>query len=262
MDEIAEWIQQRIQEQGSPLLRCVRPLAVLRENQEPLAVGSAVLLWHRGQRYFVTAAHVLDAFPSHSYSIGSESRWITVSGPYRMTVAPGGDRDADHVDIGFGKVSAAAAAALDGCHFLGASQVTVSEKLQFDGPSRSKYLALGYPLNKFEFKRYANRTETPNLSLLANIVPEADHLALKVSVETHIAAEFDYKQVYTTTGPGLSPKLLGISGGGVFRFPIAERKTDLTLPTLTGIMIEQDKEKRRLLATRIGVVLSLIENCG
>lgn len=264
MDDIGKYVQERVDSQGSQLLKSVRPFAVLRDGFDPEPVGSIVLLWYRGQRYFVTAAHVLDSFPTYSHSIGTDRRWITIPGPYQMTEAPKGDRDLDRIDIGFARVSAEAGAEIeaDGCHFLTADEVSEHEHLKFDTPSRSKYLFLGYPLHEFRFLRFRNSTETPNRPVIANIVPKADHESLGLSIGSHIVTEYDHKQVHSITGPQQSPKLTGLSGGGVFRFPIIENRYDLTRPTLAGITIEQDRQADRLIGTRLAVVFELMRRAS
>ena len=264
MDDLGRYVQDRVDSQGSRLLRSVRPLAVFREGFDPTPVGSAVLLWYRGSRYFVTAAHVLDSFPTIAHSIGSNQRWITVSGPYQMTDPPNGDRDKDRVDIGFGLIPAGAAAELesDGCHFFTADEVSEHETVRFDSPTRSKYLFLGYPLHEFRYLRFSNSTETPNRPVMANIVPRSDHVTLGLSIGSHIVTEYDHKEVFSAEGTQSSPKLTGLSGGGAFRFPIIENRFDLTQPSLAGVLIEQDKQSRRLIATRLAVVFELMRRAS
>src|SRR5438876_3274954 len=144
-----QFIHDRVRIAGRYILPSVRQLIFITEHGEPEPVGSCALLWHRARRCLVSAAHVLDVFRSHPLSIGTASSWHTLEGEFRATNVPAtGKREDDAYDYAFMLLSDRDASALDGCHFLTADQVASGETPIFNGQTRSKYLAIGWPRNR------------------------------------------------------------------------------------------------------------------
>ena len=223
-----------------------------------IAVGSCVLLWHRGNRYLVTASHVLDIYPGHAIYLGTNTAWVEIPGPFRQTTSSKGRADA--MDFAFAPVSEESASKLDGCHFLTGDQISPDERVIFTPPYRSKYTAFGFPLNRFDMS-YPTRTSYPkNIAATATVGSREQYSALGLSVDGHIVLEFDQDAVVGPKGPQSSPKLDGISGGGVFRMPALETVGSAEPPLLAGVIIEQDRKERLLVAVRLGVILAAINS--
>jgi len=229
---------------------------------DPTPAGSAVLLWHQGARYLVTAAHILDALPPGKSAIGTLTKWALIPGPWRVTDAPRGNRDLDRFDIAFTKVTDQGAELLDGCEFLDSSMVGDENHVIYTGHQRSKYVFLGYPLNRFEYRRSIQGTATPYQPVASSILLPDKHSSLGVDASTHIACEFDRKSVFSKAGEHSAPKLTGMSGGGAFRYVPLEAPGRIGIPKLAGILVEHDPEGDALIATRIELVLRAIQAAG
>jgi len=262
MDPIDEFVRRQLDLAVDRVHRIVRPLGVFSDTEDPEPAGSAVLIWHRGKRYLVTAAHVLDLLPPGKGAIGTMSKWVHMPGPWQATNAPGGDREKDRFDIAFTEVSEQGASLLDGCEFAQSSMIGEPAEVVHDGHYRSKYVFIGYPLHKFEFRRAAGSTDAPYQPLATPIMSEEEHASLKLSPQTHIACHYNEKKVVSDGGLKRGPKLVGMSGGGVFRFRSLEVPGILALPMLAGVIIEQDRQRDAIIATRIGVIQSAIDAAG
>lgn len=262
MDEINHSIKEKIERCAEIVARSVRPLGIVKSGMDPAPVGSAVLIWHRDQRYVVTAAHVADGFSAGEVVLATQSSWLSLEGAWTLTEAPAKGRDADLLDFAFAPVPADSADLFEGCDFVDASRIGEPSVVEYSGYKRAKYVALGYPLHRFKFRRAANGTETPYQTLGSVILTIAEHADLGVSHESHVACRLDDKSIVSAKGVHTAPKLVGISGGGVFRFRPLEAPGVADTPRLVGVVIEQDKQKNSILATRIEEVTRAIESAG
>jgi hypothetical protein len=258
--DAASYLHDRVKAVGPNLLPSVRTLAVPDQwGLELIPAGSAVLIWYRGHRYILSAAHVVELYPDRSYYIGTDTRWVEIDGPFRVPVAPKGGREEDHFDFAFRRLTPAFANDLDGCVFLSADRVAIRDDLRFDPPNRSKYLAVGYPLNRFELLRGSRTTVPKNLSFTGALASKEEYLAAKLDPSSHIVTDFDSKRVGGPDGMQSAPSVEGLSGGGMFRFPSIESKGSVALPRLAAITIEHRAESRLMVGVRIDVILAAID---
>lgn len=259
IDAARQFIQDRIHGAGPYIAPTVRPLSVPDDHGDPLPAGSATLLWHRGRRYLVSAAHILEAYEDRAYYLGTETGWVEIPRPFHITRAPGGRRDDDLLDFGFREVDEALAGTLGGCRFLTADQVLTKEKPTFEGVRRSKYLVLGYPHNRFEYA-WGRKVTTPrSLAFAGATAPEDRFRALGVRAESLVLMELDPGQVAGATGIQTAPRLVGMSGGGIFQFPSIQAYGVAAPPRLVGITVEQRKQDKLFIGTRIDIVLQGID---
>ncbi len=253
--DVGKFVSDRIKGASEPLLPSVRPLMVPDEHGDPLPAGSAVLIWHRGKRYLVSAAHVLDEYEDREYYLGTESDWVSIPGPFVVTKY----REDDLMDFGFRLVEDELAEKLDGCHFLTANQIGEKDEPDFRPPNRSKYLAIGYPLNRFEY-RWRDQVTTPkNLSYLNTAAQLKLYSDLGVTPKTHVLIDFDHKAVVGPKGVQQAPKLTGMSGGGIFVVPGLRKPGIVALPQFVGVTFQQREDKKLLIGIRIAVLLQAIE---
>lgn len=134
------------------------------------------------------------------------------------------------------------------------------ERVIFTAPFRSKYTALGFPLNRFDMS-FPTRTSSPkNIAVTAAIASREQYSALALTVDAHIVLDFDQDNVVGPMGIQSSPKLDGISGGGVFRMPALELVGSTAPPLLAGLVIEQHRQQRLLVGVRLGVILAAINS--
>lgn len=253
-------IRQRLKESGPLLLPAVRPLAVPTDDEEGLVpAGTCVLIRYRGASYVITAAHVIDLYPERAYYVGTTTTWVEIERPFRTTVAPPAGRSADIYDFAFKRLTDSEADRLDGCRFLGESEIACGDEIVYTPPHRSKYVALGYPLNKFCMDRVERKTNAENLAYSGTAAPREMYAKLGLSSATHIVVEYDRKKVVGEHGVQVSPKVTGLSGGGLFRHRGLERAADASLPQLLGILLEKRDMEKVMFAVRVDIVLNAID---
>ena len=263
MTEASDFLARRVEAARPELLKAVRPLAasdIFGDAPEP--AGTCVLLWYRGTRYLITAAHVVELYPDRMYYIGTKTAWIGVPGPFRVNQPPARGREYDAIDLAFRPLDADIADQLDGCRFLLASELATNDTLEFTPPRRSKYLALGYPLNRFKNDRRLRQTSQSNVAYTGTLVSQHLYRQAKLTLNHNIVTDFDHKKVIGPKGLQQAPALEGMSGGGMFRFTSVERPGDVSPLGLAAIIIERRKADRLLVGTRIDVVLAAIEMDG
>jgi hypothetical protein len=238
----------------------VRLLIVPDARGEPEAAGSCVLIWHRGVRYVVTAAHVVDYVSGRRLHVGTATTFVPLPAPFLLTPPPvGQSREEDILDYAFRAVSEEEAAQLDGCQFLPASQIAERDIPQFTEP-RTGYLALGYPLNRFKHRPGSGHSRGETLPYAGTISPLDKYAQLKLQPYSHVALQFPHNATFSRDGKGPSPKMNGMSGGGIFRYPPLERSPLIALPSLAAITIEQRMAERVIIGVRIGLILAAIDN--
>lgn len=259
--DVDAYINDRGKSAAPYLIPSVRQLAVPDiHGDELIAAGSVVLSWYKGSRYLLSAAHVFELYPDRQYCIGTASKWVQLIGDFRVHQVPAAGRDSDPLDYAFMEVDESFADSLDGCQFLTANQlVATNDPLNFRTGSRSKYLTIGYPLNKLGFSRALRATQPKNLFFVSLLAPQTAYAKTKLLPSTHILVEFDRKQVSVAGVSQQSPKVEGLSGGGMFRMPGVERIGDVTPPRLAAITTERDKINDLMVGVRIDVILAAID---
>lgn len=257
MNSIHDFLQQRQNTAGNYVLPAVKQLAVPDESGNGmLAAGSAVLIWYRGYRYLLTAAHVVNFYPDCSFYVGTNTKWVDIGRKFMM---PRTSSDQDLFDFAFHRISDAEASEMDGCTFLTANQVVTRDEPVFASPMRSKYFALGYPLNRFKMNRPQKSTTQKTILYTGAVASPEQHRLAKRDPRQHIVLEYNSRAVVGPQGIQRSPKLSGLSGGGVFTLPGVRKPGDLKLPQLAGLTIEQTPEHRVMIGIRIEVVCSAID---
>jgi hypothetical protein len=257
----SEYLERLASSASRDILPYTRPLMTRDQHGDPVPAGSSVLLWNRGQRYLVTAAHVFDSFRQSPLLIGTYSTWYTLGGDFRSTDPPAGRaRDEDILDYAFMPISESDASALDGCQFLRGDQILLRETPTFTPPLRSKYLAIGYPLNRFNYSWKTNAT-APELGRFIGVIAQRDRFAKhKRLVESHLLLELEAKGVFGRGGTlQKPPKLVGMSGGPILSLPGVTRLGDVTPPQLVGITTEYWAEHDLFVGIRIDVVLGAMD---
>jgi hypothetical protein len=147
MDRIRDFLQQRQNAAGNYVLPAVKQLAVPDvSGNEMLPAGSAVLMWYRGHRYILTAAHVVNLYPDCSFYVGTETRWVDIG---RSFVMPAEPQDQDLFDFAFHRVTDVEAGQMDGCAFLTASQVVTRDIPVFESPTPVEILRVGISVESF-----------------------------------------------------------------------------------------------------------------
>jgi hypothetical protein len=237
------------------LQQCLRVLAVTDHRGRPAAAGSGVLLWHRGARYLVTAAHVLDPYAQQPLFVDTKSGWRNLVGTAILLAPPEKGRGSDDLDFAFFPIDAGFAEQLDGCDFLTASEVASPRPLSYGGANPSLFLVAGYPLNKMVVKKTG--TSTPGSMFVAPLAPQDLYRRAKLDPRKHIAVMASGK-VAGLGGAQTAPSMKGMSGGGIFRVA-GVGAGDFTAPQLAAILIERRAPHQVAVGVDIGLVLTGID---
>lgn len=264
MDDDVAFFQGQIASAGTMLLPSIRPLAVPIDGGRELGLaGSAVLVLYRSAQYLVSAAHVVEEYPERAYYIGTQTSWREIDGPWSVNrLTAGTKREADTIDVAFKKVDPEFATSLDGCRFLDVHEQAPEEQINFSPPYRSKYLVVGYPQNAFVFRRSTGSTVPQTLAFATTIASPKAHVDAKLNPNMNLVLDYEWDAVVSEKGTHRAPKLEGLSGGAIFRFPAIETSDSVLPPTLVGITIEERRQARLLIGTRLGVVHHLIASEG
>lgn len=211
---VREFINDRAAAAGNYVLPSVRQLAVPDESETALIpAGSCVLTWHRGSRYLLTASHVARLYTDCTYYLGTNTSWVALPGGF-MTLADPALQEI--YDFAFRQVSESEAALFDGCMFLTATQIAMRDQPVYEPPYRSKYLALGFPLNKFKLNRPLKVSTQKSVAYTGTIKPIEQHRSIGLDPTSHIVTDYNARAVAGPKGVQRSPKLVGLSGGGMF----------------------------------------------
>ena len=256
-----KYIHDRMDAAGTYLLPSVRQLGAQESPDGRLkAAGSVVLMWYRGKRFLLSAAHCVEAFAAdHGLFVGTQTKWVQIDGPFRVPMPPPGGRSKDIYDFAFREVTEAFSAQLDGCTFLTARQVALSDTPKFDGFDRSKYLALGFPQNRLRYDVGSRTTFPKSMVFTGAIASEGEHTTLGLHPRSHVVLEYDADAVWSRDGLKQSPSVTGLSGGGMFRMRSIEHIGDVSPPELAAISIEHRKRHKVMIGVRIGVICSAID---
>lgn len=235
------------------------------EKKQFIAYGSCTFLEVAGQKYIVTAAHVIDAARDFGFAVTGSSGLIQIVDDFLVTMKVDGCRVKDKHDFAFQRLSDQAIVGLgDAVEFIEAHQVS-----QNRGTMRGRqYLVVGYPAsqNTRLIDRKSKRLRPQPWSYRGAAVAEMDAgLSQRTGLkqETNLAISFNDEEVGDYTGvPVEPPKVKGVSGGALIDLglPHPDRLASTTecIGRLAGIVIEGHKAEQLLAAVRIEHVLSAI----
>jgi hypothetical protein len=237
------------------LMPSVRALMTSKDGGRPLLIGSAVLVQYRERRFVVTAGHVLQNWAHRPMYISTGSKWESFGGEWAYLTPPPGTSTLDQWDIASHQLAAGVADELrrDGCRFL-----VADNPLRFKWPDESAYLGLGWPRRRLKVDWSSHTADPESLAWTSAGAALATYRSMGLHPRDHILLVDDTTEAMRRTG-GPLPSFDGMSGGGVFRFPVAGRMS-LGAPRLAGILIEHRPKDRLLVAVRIETVMLLIDH--
>lgn len=239
----------------------VRPIYGSQDGRRLTHIGTCLLLEIDGTRVLSTAAHVADQLAWTSLSVGGliGTHPVELTGKFRATTPPAGDRRLDRLDCAYCEMSAESAAALGPVEFLMGSRISHNRV-----PTETRvYTAFGYAIsrNKKSFDHAAG--SIANLvSMYTGQVVEVPALAAKLprSGKGHLLLNFQ-KHAYTADGERVNafgPK--GLSGGalidlGNFTTPAIYVPDSRQKATLSGMLIEHWEKQHVMVAVKIGSIV-------
>jgi hypothetical protein len=233
----------------------VRPIFWPDERGAAELVGSSVLFAVDHRYFIITAAHVLDRVAERTLYIGGRDLLHEIEGHRKTTEAPGGNREADKIDLAFLEIGDPLAGKLEGCHFLTPADIDVDEAAVREPVGSSHYLAIGYPATKVKVKRSESKVVPEPLASSGRSLDDPSYAKLGVAEYSHVLIEFDRKQMIGHDGPRTAPDPHGMSGGALFRFNSLLGSAEAT-DHLVGILIEYHRNMvKGMLATRISLCM-------
>jgi hypothetical protein len=245
-------------------LKSVRAIYGSTERGTPIHLRSCVAMEIDGERYLVSAAHVIDNNDYTSLYVSGEKDLILIESQVHITTPPEGDREADKLDFAILPLSKNLQDNLGEIFYL------KEEDLLFGDLKRNDKccLALGYPnsKNKINPKRGNNLKETAFV-YTSNLKFEKELFVATGTDEKHHYL-LDYcpkhsKDEHGNTVNSVQPK--GVSGGGLFLIE------DMTTPDtywtekpcsgkLIGILIELNRENKVLIYTKLSTVINALKS--
>jgi hypothetical protein len=252
-----------VAELATVLSRCIVP--IFKSVEAKLSHhGSGFLVSYGNNSFLVSAAHVFDCIRDGDdlffYIKPKILRKIT--GHIRLTRTPkGADRRADRFDVGVLK--------LEGQDLPPYPEVH-KYPLKIDGlmaealPRGDKeYLLLGFPGSKSKINAPA-REVTSSVYAFRNVsAPLGKYANLGVAPDSHIVLSFDREKAVARDGRIQTfPDPAGMSGSPVWLLNDGSGRVDPTQTPVVGVAIEHCKTCRVIVATDVGLALTLIKDPG
>ena len=243
-------------------ISCIRPIYGADEAARPMHIGTALLLELAEGPHIMTAAHVIDWADTTTLYLGLRTH-VEVPSTFLTTVAPGGERNADVVDVAIAPFPMDQLGTLDGAAFYPEHRIG-----NWTGPSVGRsYVCIGYPNSQNRtpprsqpnILRPRSRTYTSG-GVDASVLPgRANHVA-------HLLVGFDFKHSRDMDGRRTSSgNPAGMSGGAMFDLGRLGDPATLASPVearLSGMFIEAHRGAGVIMATRIAPALAWFRRTG
>ena len=256
-----DYIGQVVNQCAREILKFTPQLYVKESNKttniKPDPNASGVLLKVKGQYYLITAGHVLQGNNPEDIGIMIDSTFHILNG-FVKYVNPSESKEADKVDIAVWKLDDIVARDLETRY-----QFLTFEKIdyQHEVDSGSKYLIVGFPWRETKEDKASKKLKVTSFIFLTKEAGTESYKQLKFEKHSNLLLDYRQKKVKNfDTGhvqQNKSPE--GISGCGVRYIPkYFNPKGRVPDFKLIGHVIEQNKEKTILIATRIHLVTEVL----
>jgi len=241
-------------------MKSVRPIYGSTEHGKPYHIGSCVLIEFNSSKYLITAAHVIDHNEITTLYISGGSDLIQIESEALITNSSNGNRDDDKLDFTILSLSAEILEKLGNIIFLNESFI-----LNTPPTSNGKmYLALGFPNSKNKKVNNSEKKVTQNPFVYSSTLNLDEKIFNEIGAteSQHYLLDFcskHSKDENNNTVNSISPK--GASGGGLFFIegisnPESYRPNTNCTGKLVGILIENHKKQKIIMATKISVVIN------
>lgn len=250
-DHARVWINNRTEAAKQSFRDAVLPIYGATDIGQPVHIGSSTLIELNEGFFLVTAAHVIDENKYTTLYLGYRSL-IELEFVAFVSAPPGSDRNKDHFDCAFAKLSDEQVSELRGAKFITEDEIHGSV---FPTEKRA-FICLGYPNSRNKVSRdNANRVASALGSYLG-MGRAASNLQGKATDAHHILVSHDTKKARDGDGSVLTPyQLRGFSGGAIIDVgnPLCS-----DLPKLAALLIEKHHREKVILGTRIKTILDAI----
>lgn len=239
----------------------VHPIYRADRNGRPTLFGTCFGLALDGQRYLVTAAHVVDDIAKDGGYVVGDAQLVPLLGDFYCTVTPEAVRDGDHFDFAWKELTDDEVGALKWNKYVGESEFCENR-----APTVGRvYLVLGYPRSKNKKADPTSRRVRPKLNMYYSTGKTYGQLfsSLGLTGDEHIAIDHANRSA-DANGVGVNsvyPR--GMSGGPFVDLGRNSSPADLARKTpfegrLAGMLIEKYDERDALVAVKIDLIVSAI----
>ena len=238
---------------------CHCPIIGANERSKPYLVGTGVVLDIDSKIFIATAAHVFDENEITTIYTFLERKNQIIEGEIYSTTKPENDRNKDKIDIAIYKVDDDLIPKFRTSY----TPVTIEEINVNDIPETKKYYAfIGHPTNKTKPKYGTTIMKSEVFSYFGTIAPKKAYDQLSLSTFSHIVVGFDPNKCIDENGTRYNfPKAKGMSGGGVWLLEnLNNHSSQSHINKLVGIGIEDHKNPKVIVGTRIGAVVEAIRS--
>lgn len=235
---------------------CHCPIIGADEKNKPYLVGTGVVLEFESNIFIASAAHVFDENEFTTLYTFLDGKQLVIEGEIHATTKPENDRD--KLDVAVFKVKAHMASQFRSTY----SPVFIEDIDVNDIPGPIKYYAfIGHPTNKTKPKHGTSIIKSEIFSYFGSVASESAYKQLSISEYSHIVVGFDPKKCLDENGSRYNfPKAKGMSGGGVWLLEdLSHHSSKSHVNKLVGIGIEDHKNPKVLVGTRIGAVIEAIK---
>ncbi len=233
------------------------------ERDNPIQIGTCILLQVKQRKYLLTAAHIIDNNQNSSLYVGGGDKLVLIEGEFLCTSKPESERKYDHYDFAYLELSKDLLELIGNVNFISKDKFAI-HKVSTKG---RLYLALGYPNSKNKMINAVDKSVKPQYSPYASTVQSSPELCQKLGLsgKEHLFINYDPKQSRNADGSifnAMSP--IGMSGGalidmGCISKPEHYASGILFEGGLAGMLIEIHKEYKVMSAVRINFIIEQIE---
>jgi len=240
--------------------RAVLPIYRMKLNGKAEHEASCILVFRDNMHLLVTAAHVIDPNNRSNLHIPVQGRLRQLEGDVVMTTPQRGIPRPDRYDFLVLRMTPRFVAALGDVIY-----VTEHELCPSDTNTVGRaYMAFGYPVSKNKKIDHANREiRLTKLSYAGNVSPDAAFARkLGISGDDHLFLKYEKRSrdLGGAVVNSISPK--GMSGGALFDLGTGDPLDPAWSPGpfgLAGMIIENHYPQKRMVAVKIGTVLSVLQ---
>jgi hypothetical protein len=239
-------------------MKSVRPIYGSTERGTPHHIGSCVLLEINKKKYLVTAAHVIDHNEITTLYVSGSEDLVQITAKAIMSKSDNNNRNDDKLDFAILPLSDCILSKLEDVVFLNESDMLCSDS-QKDG---NLYLALGFPNSKNKKIDNINKKVTQNPFVYSSTLKTQLELFNEIGAKPDFHYLLDFcgkhsKDENNNVVNSISP--VGASGGALFFIegmnnPENYRQSSDCSGKLVGILIENHKKQKIIMATKISVV--------
>jgi len=240
------------------LTNTIIPILGSTERGKPCSVGSGILFGVGNERFLITAAHVLDENKITTLYLPGNSELVELSGQSRVSKPPQNNRELDHLDTAYVRLSEQIVSHLNRVYWFLPPQLVDVNDVSTPG---KHYMFTGYP-HKAVGAVYGTRKIAAQLHSFTDHASEvAKYAEVDATPAANILINFDEKRVKDEKGRAVTPKeRQGMSGGGVWNIGAGPHQAGLPKTRLCGVAIEHHKKQKCLVATKINFALESIRS--